>query len=361
MDRVSKMARTPGTMSRLLRAALACAALAAGAASAATFEDLYTVTVPIDPGASDARAMAQRDAMVKLLTRVTGRRDAASSPALQPLVSDAGRFVDAYGRRSREEAQVGFFGGAIESELTSLGWPVWGAERPLTLVWLAVDRGDGERGVLSSTGSDDSESPEMVELLERLEEELLATAETRGLPVTLPLWDLVDISAISFAELWGGFDQQIAQASRRYSADAVLIGRIQLTQFGTRAQWTLVRDRERRVFVGSDIASGVHWLADQFASEFASVGGARSTRITISNVGSLADYGRVMRFLDGVSVLESVDVETYEEQVLTLRIAARGDSSVLERTLSLGEVIAPVRRSFGDSLSSGALAFEVVR
>ncbi len=231
----------------------------------------------------------------------------------------------------------------------------------MTLVWLAVDRGNGERGLLSATGGDDGYSPGMNELLRGLEEELFATADARGLPITLPLWDLVDISAISFAELWGGFDMQIAQASQRYGADAVLVGRVQLTQFGTRVQWTLVRDRERHVFVGNDVASGIHWLADQFASQYATVGGARGTRITVSNVGSLDDYGRVMRFLGSVSVLESVDVETFEDRMLTLRVAARGDASVLERTLSLGEVIAPVRRSFGDAPGNGTLAFEVVR
>lgn len=359
MDRVERMARKPG---RLLHMGVLCGLLATGGATAATFEDLYTVMVPIETNAQSARAQIERDAMAKLLTRVTGRRDAGDAPELAHLVSGAGRFVDVYGgSRRADEATVGFFRSAIESELESLGWPVWGAERPLTLIWLAVDRGSGERGVLASTGSDDAYTPEMADLLERFEEELREAADARGLPITLPLWDLIDINAISFAELWGGFDLQIAQASRRYGADAVLVGRVQQTQFGTRVNWTLVRDRERRPFVSGNVASGIHWLADQFASIYASVGGARSTRITVSGVGSLADYGRVMRFLDSVDALESVDVETLEDSVLTLRVAARGDASVLERVLTLGEVLAPVQRRFGDEIGTGALAFSVVR
>lgn len=346
---------------RLLLRAFACALLAASGASAATFENLYTVNVPIDPSEAEPRAAAEREAMARLLTRVTGRREAGRAEALSHLISGARDYVDIYGRASREEAQVGFFRSAIEAELTALDWPVWGAERPLTLVWLAVDRGEGERGVLSATGSDGGESDEMTELLETLEDELRETARARGLPITLPLWDLEDINALSFAELWGGFDLQIAEASERYGADAVLVGRIELTEFGTRAQWTLLRGRERRVFVSSDVANGVHWVADQFASEFASVGGARNARITVSDVGSLADYGRVMRFLDSVSVLETVDVETLEDSVLTLRVAARGDTSVLERVLTLDNVLAPVQRGFGDSASGDTLAFEVVR
>lgn len=335
--------------------------LGAGAAPAATFENLYTVTVPFPADAPEPRAQAQRDAMRQLLTRVTGRRDAADAEALEPLIADAAGYVDSFGRPSRDEAQVGFFASAIETELTELGWPVWGAERPLTLVWLAVDRGNGERGVLSATLDDEGYSAGMAELLAQLEEDLFTTADARGLPIALPLWDLVDINAISFAELWGGFNLQIVEASRRYGADAVLVGRIQLTEFGPRAQWTLLRDRQRRMFVSRDVPSGVDWLADQFASEFASIGGTRSSRITVTDVGTLAEYGRVMRFLDSVSLLETVDVETFEDSVLTLRVAARGDADVLERTLSLGEVLAPVQRSFGDGPGDGTLTFEIAR
>ncbi len=113
------MARTRGmktALKGLLCGAAAAVALAAGAAAAATFENLYTVNVPIDASASDERAAAYRDAMAKLLTRVTGRRDAGSNPALEPLVSSAGRFVDAYAPRvGRGEARVGFFRGAIRA------------------------------------------------------------------------------------------------------------------------------------------------------------------------------------------------------------------------------------------------------
>lgn len=355
---LSNWPRTPAAAAALV---LLAGLLGAGAAPAATFENLYTVTVPFPADASDPRAQAQRDAMRRLLTRVTGRRDAADAEALEPLVADAGGYVDSFGRPSRDEAQVGFFANAIETELTELGWPVWGAERPLTLVWLAVDRGNGERGVLSATLDNEGYGAGMTELLAQLEEDLFTTADARGLPIALPLWDLVDINALSFAELWGGFNLQIVEASRRYGADAVLVGRVQLTEFGPRAQWTLLRDRQRRMYVSRDIASGVHWVADQFASEFASIGGTRNARITVANVGTLAEYGRVMRFLDSVSLLETVDVETFEESVLTLRVAARGDADVLERTLSLGEVLAPVQRSFGDGASNGTLAFEVAQ
>ena len=45
---------------------------------------------------------------------------------------------------------VSFDGEAIERTLREAGQTVWGIDRPLTLVWLAVDWGRGEREVIAA-------------------------------------------------------------------------------------------------------------------------------------------------------------------------------------------------------------------
>jgi len=54
-------------------------------------------------------------------------------------------------------------------------------------------------------------------------------------------------------------------------------------------------------------------------------------------------------------VLERVDVESFGNGTLTLRVAARGDALVLGRVLALGGVLRPAAVGL-----SGPLAFEVV-
>ena len=84
--------------------------------------------------------------------------------------------------------------------------------------------------------------------------------------------------------------------------------------------------------------------------------GASVALLTILDVQTAADYGRVMSYLERQSVLESVDVESYGDGTLRLRVAARGDARVLERVLALGGVLQPAT-AVG---SAGALTFEVV-
>jgi hypothetical protein len=64
-----------------------------------------------------------------------------------------------------------------------------------------------------------------------------------------------------------------------------------------------------------------------------------------------------MSYLERQSVLERVDVESFGDGTLNLRVAARGDAQVLERVLALGNVLRPAIVAG----SGGSLTFEVVR
>jgi hypothetical protein len=326
----------------------------------ATLPNLYRVTVVPDPAASDQRTAAIEAAMARLLIRVTGNRGAPLDPALQHIVADASRYLNSYGLDRQGQAQVGFIPSQVEQALTALGMPLWGAERPLALLWVAVDDGLGGRALLGANETTDPGgelTPATQTMLADLRKELLAVADERGLPVTLPLLDIEDLNAVTFADVWGGFDDRVAAASRRYGADAILIGRMRPGLLGNEVQWLLVTGGTRRALEGAAIRDGLDAVADSFAAELTTVGGASTAAITVLNVASSADYDRVMSYLERQSVLETVDVESLERGVLSLRVAARGDARVLGRVLSLGDVLRPAA-AVG---SGGSLVFEIAR
>lgn len=347
-------------------ATAALAALAGRELSAVTFPNLYTVAVMRDPAVIDpaaARAAATRLGMAQLLERVTGRTNAGEDPELMHIVQGAERYVNSYGTLDRERAQVGFIASDVERALTAAGWPVWGAERPLTLLWVAVDGGNGERGILSASFNATEWSPEMATLMQSLEQEFRRAANERGLPITLPLLDLEDLQQIGFADVWGGFDERVQAASARYGTDAYLIAQVRSSAFGLDIRWTLVQGGRRRVVLSTNIEDGIDWVAEEYASDYSVLGSNRTLRLTVHNVRSLGDYGRVMSYLESVSLLTSVDVDGFDGAELNLRLAARGDEAVLERVLALGGVLArapgAVPRAGG--LGGDGMHFEVVR
>jgi hypothetical protein len=310
-------------------------------ARAAVFSNLYVVRVPTDPTATDQRAAATQSAMRRLLVRVTGSRDAALDPQLAPLIADATRYLNSYGLERQGLAVVGFNASQVEQALGVLGRSVWGAERPLTLVWIAFDDGAGGRALLGASDVQTDVPPSMTEMLAAARTELTAVADERGLPLALPLLDLEDLNVVTFADVWGGFEDRVLQASLRYRADAVLIGRVRPGELGNEVQWLLLKDGTRTALDGLALRDGLDAVADRYAAELSVLGGASSTRLTVLDVATLADYGRVLSYLERLSVLQSVDVDSFEHGSLNLKVVARGDSRVLGRVLALGGVLTP--------------------
>jgi hypothetical protein len=342
-----------------ISAAVVALAVVAHSASGATLTDLYSVTVDRDPTASDQRTAALQAAMTRLLVRVTGSRNVALDPQLQALVAAPDEYLTSYGLDRQGRSLVGFNGSRIERVLADLGKPVWGPERPLTLLWVAVDDGAGGRALLGANGTGEAGeqfTPAMLELLDTVREEIAAAADERGLPIAWPLLDLQDMAAVTFADVWGGFEDRILAASTRYRADAVLVGRVRPGTFGNEVEWLFVNGMERQAIPAGAIRDGLDAAADRYAAALSTVGGASITSLTVRNVTSSADYGRVISYLERQSVLERVDVESFNDGTLNLRVAARGDAAVIERVLALGGVLRP---AFASGLP-GSLLFEVI-
>ena len=332
---------------------LALPAATVSTLQAATFPELYTVSVPPDPLAPNLRADAERRALTVLLTRITGRRDVTLEQGVDSLIRNAGSYVTSY-QSAADEIRIGFSRTGINDALTSLNLPIWVAERPATLVWIAADLGGGERTEIMADTANPARRPgavagapdfplseEATVLFDALLDELVTTADERGLPIVLPLLDAEDRTHARFADVWGGFDQFVAEAAERYPVDAVLVGRIAATSFGLEVRWTLLRGELRQSRATADVRAGIDWLADEFAAQFTTVGGARLTWLTVRDIETHADFGRVLEYLQSVSFIESTSVvpRSWSEGSLVVSIAARYDDAQLRQYLELGGVL----------------------
>ena len=331
----------------------------------AIFENLYTITVPLNPRDTTRQALRtdadfDRFAMGELLIRLTGQLDAPTHPALLDLVRDAGRYVVQRGNPDRENLLIVFDSPGLQQALTARNQPVWGEERPLTLLWVAIDGGPGERGILAASASPVSGGDAVEAAAAELREELLGVANQRGLPVSLPLMDVQDLDAVNFIDVWGLFSDRLGQASARYAPDAVLSGRIRLGEEGIEAaRWSLLRSGELRHLPGVTVRSGLDGLADLYALEFSGTGGATGARLKVLGVESLDDYGRVMSYLESLSVLRSVQLEQLVGTEMTLQVQAHGGALVLNRVLALGDVLS--RSGAGGDEIGGELIYSLTR
>jgi len=329
---------------------------------------LYEAEVQVFSQKRSERATAMAAALAEVLVRVSARRDAAQLEGVARLIRRPAKFLQQYQYRALPEAQreqialSGVNGAdpqivlfrfdrvAVDKVLRDNGLPVWGATRPATLAWLAV-QDEGRRYLLGA------DSPEPVrELLTR-------EAQRRGLALLLPLMDLQDQRALPFADVWGSFREPILQASLRYRTESILVGRMYRTTNGEwQAQWTLLEGGQTQSWAAAGalpvevIDEGVSGAVEVLASRYAPVAGEQADLlpVTIIDVRTLRDYARVTRYLKSLQQVEHVQVSQVDADQVTFELDVEGGPEAIAQTIALGHVLKryqPLMAANGEQVS----------
>jgi hypothetical protein len=299
------------------------------AALGVTRAEMYQATTPVADRSEAAQTAAFQSAMKMVLIRVTGRRNADEDPALSSLVSNARRYVQQYRAAPDGQLWVAFDGPAIERWLTQNGQPLWGHERPTTLVLLGVQTGAQSGSVVTTDDSSDLKSA------------IDAAAAARGLPLVWPSGADLQKFHIDYAAVSTASPSTFAEIGRRMGSDGVLIGRASSASANANIRWThLYQDRSSEY---SGTLEGVNRAADLYAGLFAASGAAVPVDIEVSGLNDLRDYASLESYLESLtSLILHVSVESLSGDTVRFRLSTRGGLDSLQRALSLNGRLQPV-------------------
>ena len=203
-----------------------------------------------------------------------------------------------------------------------------------------MERGRGNREILAAGEANKRVAFGEADDSEAARAALLSIAEQRGLPIVLPLVDGEDLARLGFSDLWGEFSEPVIEASARYGADAILIGRSRGPDPTTaQLRWTLLLGRERMDWTGT-LADGPHGAADRLAARLAAAAGEQQwLRVEIGNVAMLRDYAQVYTLFTGLSLVEECQVVAVDDDRLRLALRVRGTADQLMRGLALRRLL----------------------
>ncbi len=301
------------------------ALLVVASAQAVTVPNLYETAQPVD-GSRDAAFV---EALRTVLVRVSGQRDAALRVGE---ISDPRKYVQRFGFTAGNVLEVGFDAASVDQLLSKAGLPIWGRERPATVVMFGVEEGGAWRWLAADTPAREREA------IER-------TARERGLPLKWPVMDAQERSEAS------SDSPGLMQAATRYGADAVLLGRAR----GGVVQWTLLsNDGAAQASGGLD--DGVHLAADSFARVFAaSESSLGSVIVEVAGISDLSAYAATLNYLEGMTLVRGVALEQVTGDRMRFRLAVRGDAATLRRAIALDHRLVPTDAA--DGAAADRLAF----
>ncbi len=329
-------------------------ALAAGGSRAEVVADLHSASVPVANQSSEALTAAARVALAEVLVKVSGSRDLLQKPVIVAALDDARNRVQQYGYERNDPPSSGlslrfvFDGPYVTNLVKRAGAPLWTANRPTVLAWVVVEDEQGRHFI--NRDSAPREAQMLVEEFSR-----------RGVPVQLPVFDLADTTAVSPDDAWR-LDATVIQAgSARYNVQDVLAGRLaSLSDGKSLGDWSYFNHDEHTNLsvtvpdLQTFLREGVNVVASEMAARYAVAptgGGSAGVRVSITGVSSYADYAAIVKWLEGLELVDHANVEQVQGDRIELLLQAQADAAHLATTIELNNRLVPVPMTGTESAS----------
>jgi hypothetical protein len=321
-------------------------------------QELYVGEVVVADQGGGERARTLPLALEHVLQKLSGLRQFDDYPLLGPALERAPEMVLSYyyakvpgpeadGSESEELRLVARFAEAAVDEMArALQLPLWQPQRNPLTAWLIIDDGLDRRIMPLEYGY--------------AQQAMEQVADRRGQPLVWPDPDPEGSYAVDEQILWGGYTEDLAQPG----GDGVLIAaarreglewgvRINLGFRGQHWSW-----RQNDIDLVVALSEGMQQVIDQVATVqtiAASDLGSWQQDLTVSGLAGAQHYRRCLAYLQGISLVERVEVVSARTGAVTFRLGLSAMPSYLEEILESGQVLQ--RSEEGDSwLLAGALA-----
>ena len=331
----------------------------------AATSELYQGVVPVASYSSSDFKGALTPALTQVLIKMTGNTSIATISAIKTALDKPDRFVQSYNYSStgpdgknRLSLVVRFSPKLVNELLRSANQTTLFKDispqnthqsvpsKPKTqqtLVWLVIKNANGQPEVLNNPSN-------------AIVAAMQASAKQKNISLLWPVMDLQDISVASPDQVWQMDPLAVEQASRRYQADAVLIGKLEQEKVGNEWQgkWLWLDSAQNKenwettaadptLIVTSSLTNLMKVMTkespstSQSVDHHASAGQSVSStwvEIKVSGIYSLDDYADVIKYLRRLRSIESVNAAKMREDSVIVKVQVNGGREALIRELN---------------------------
>lgn len=379
------------------------AVFAAFACNAKVLDWLYDVDVHVESQAATERQRRAGGALAEVLMRVSGLSALPANDEIDAALKMPERFYARYEYELRtlpvsasaepnlidEQAPVPaaqparrqmvlsfhFEPAAVQALLRRANLPIWAANRPSVLAWIATEQ-DGQRRLAAAVDDDIATA-----LVER--------GRQRGLIASLPLMDIQDMH-IQPADVQGRFWERINAASVRYPGDLLLLGSVRRVQDergqGWQSEWDLRvrqappmaslddtlgdrparrpataisgRFQHRAGTAAEAVGLALDSVADRLADRFAVRGETAAIEVTVRGAQTVRGYASLMRYLQSLEFIDWVYVDRVAADSTSLRLQSRSSRAQLLDLLALGGLLTVAETGIATDVAAADLTWQ---
>ncbi len=311
-------------------------------AYAVQVRDLDKTSVSVNSRSQAELNAALKQGFQQIILKNSGSLEALKDPLISSRANAPRSLVRQFGYQDLNGqlmVNMSFDITQIEALLRQAQQPVWGAQRPLTLIWLLDEDEQGLQSIVADSSTSQAS------------QELLSRSDTAGLPILLPLMDLDDSIAIGANDIKGQFADAVANASQRYQTDFFAMASVQSFAGGITYQLSLYpKQVSASGFVqsvlqiqqeASDKQQAIAQMMDAitafYVSRYAVAGEASAGQVLLSfaNVSQLASMVELEKYLQSLALTKGLTMNSMENGQITYRVDLFGSTQELQQQLSL--------------------------
>lgn len=324
---------------------------------------LYSASVPIISQSEQARSQAIQQAFQQVLIKVSGNASILRTDAVVKHLKEANNYLQAYtfqsipsGNQTQLFLTSTFNEKAIDDLLTQGDQSIWGINRPLVLIWLVINQGQNETQIDNPVASD-NHNP----IVQSLEQQ----ANNIGLPIMFPILDITDIQALSGADVWQANLSKIMQASSRYGANAILLGRVSQSALGWQGNWLLLNNGKESTWTSQGkalnpvLGMGISLSAEVLASRYKIPPekednlGSHTIALTVNNITNMTAYSKVLSYLRQLVSVKQIEVAEVTSEKIVFNIELKSNEATFVQAIALDHALVPIKQAI-PSMNSGA-------
>lgn len=317
---------------------------------AKTNSELYIANIPIQANNETNDNAAFSQGLREVLIRVGGNSKIVDAKNLQSAIAHAKDIVDEYRflespstssevpSKPQLMMQIKYDPASVRRLLNMSNEPVWNTQRPMTLVWMAIETPEGKQ-LLGNDSKNDALTY------------LRSAANVRGLPILLPLLDLQDINLVSADQVWNSDMKVLTSASTRYGYNTLLIAQVkQLNPTAWQASWNAVVGKKTIAWQDSSdsldkvLNAGVNHLADKMAHHFAKGGDTKGSvwlSLQVSGINSIEQLDEVKKYLVNLPPVNLVEANEIQPTEVKFQVKVNGGMQALTEALNGGTRLVP--------------------
>lgn len=304
--------------------------------------DLYEATLPAPSHDASHRLQLFEDGLRIVIKRVAGDENIFKNNNVIQALKSSGEYVEKFGYYGTDSLFVRYNPNSVNELVLGATQPIWGQKRPTVLLWLGVAESNLERRIIG------------IESDPKMHVEIKQQASELGLPLVLPIMDLVDMNQVNITDILGDFPSVLNNASKRYGADVIVVAKVHKNHNDVWAsQWQLMFDDYVQKWdwtsdgtLDSAIQEGVSQLARHLLQRYGlkkSQQTVGSILIGIQDISSIAAFAKAEAYLNSLEQLEGVDVLQISNEgvIFEAKVMRYLDPEILSQVISMdGKLVA---------------------